>query len=330
MEPVSFQELGGRKLMMGGEAAWDFGFRRSSQAMTDAAGVVPFQQDEDIEEIPGDRVFLTDYCRKANGGVMPPFSWQITGSCVNSGGQNADTVKIAVDVCRSTLPIVFKIPFTLATYGYSRHLIGDESPGEGSMGDSYARARKEFGRVFIDHPSAPKPKIYKKAFQYTREIELFYSALRNCPRDIRESAAKLTAEYVKIDNADQAEKELRRGRPMTWAGDWGGLMQCELKGSGEFRVLMNRRQGPWNHQQSCLGFMRHPDFGRIFWIQNNWFMLRSGEAESVHGEATLGLPDGGYFISESDFNYQARTGEVRAFKGSVWETDGVIDAGMRI
>lgn len=330
-EDAVLSAVGGRPVMTGGAPEWNFGLRPSDPEMT-ARVTTPFDAGEEVAEITGDKVWLWEYCRLANGGKLPPFSYQLTGSCVNSGGQNAAIVRTAVEVVTLSRPEVFKIPFTLAAYGYSRHLLGDESEGEGSSGDQMAQALRDVGACPIDDPNCPKPNVSDIAIHYTRGIELQYSSWRKVPQPVKDASKPFNFRFGVVKTLDECEKELRRGRPLTFAGNWGGRMECGYKGEGEFRVLWNGgRNSTWNHQQSILGFWYHPTLGRIWWCQNNWFYQRTGNSPliSVHGETTQGEPPGGYWIGDADVQYQLsyRWGEVRSLMDFSGYTEGLINMG---
>lgn len=324
--------VGGHPVMMGGAPEWNFGLRPSDPEMT-AKVTTPFDAGEEVEEIKGDKVFLWPYAKIANGGKLPPFSYQLTGSCVNSGGMNAAMIRAAVECVTLSQPEVFKIPFTLAAYGYSRHLLGDESEGEGSSGDQMAQALREVGACPIDDPSCPRPNVSDVATYYSRQIELQYSSWRKVPQPVRDASKPFNFKFGVVKTLDEAERELRRGRPLTWAGNWGGRMECGYKGTGENRVLWNGgRNSTWNHQQSILGvWVNHPDLGRIWYVQNNWFYQRTSGAplQSAHGTPAQGEPPGGYWIGDADMQYQLsyRWGEVRSLMDFSGYTDGLISMG---
>lgn len=324
--------VGGRPVMMGGATEWNFGLIPSDPVMT-AQVTTPFDAGEEVPEITGDKVFLWEYARLANGGKLPPFSYQLTGSCVKSGAENAAIVRCAVECVTLAAPEVFIAPSTLAAYGYSRHLLGMESEGEGSSGDQMAQALRIIGANPQTDPLLPRPNVTESAFYYTKAIELQYSSWRKVPQAVKDAAKPFTFKFGVVSTTEAAKKELRRGRPLTWAGNWGGRMECGYKGTGENRVLWNGgRSDTWNHQQSCLGFWEnHPDLGTIYYIQNNWFYKRTsgGELISVHGAPANGEPPGGYWISEADMQYQLlyRWGEVRSLMDFRGFTDGLISQG---
>lgn len=321
--------VGGRPVMTGGAPEWNFGFRPSDPVMT-AKVTTPFDAGEEVPELTGDKVCLWDYLRIANGGKLPPMNYQLTGSCVNGGGQNAAMTRAAFECCTLSRPEVFKIPYTLAAYGYSRHLLGDESEGDGSSGDQMAQALRDVGACAIDDPNVPQPNINGPALYYSQAIEFQYSAWRKVPQVVKDASKPFNFKFGVVKTLDECEKELRRGRPLTFAGNWGGRMQCGYKGTGENRILWNGgRNDTWNHQESILGFWYHPEFGRIWYLQNQWFMLRNGVMVGVHGEPANGEPPGGSWIGDSDVQYQLsyRFGEVRSLMDFSGYVDGLIGSG---
>lgn len=323
--------VGGRPVMTGGAQEWNFGLRPSDPVMT-AQVTTPFDAGEEVPEITGDKVFLWEYVRLANGGKLCPFSYQLTGSCVNSGGQNAALVRAAVECVTLSAPEVFKIPFTLAAYGYSRYLFGDNTEGEGSSGDQMAKALQVVGACPVDHASVPKPNLTDSALYYSKDVEFHYSAWKNCPQPVRDASKPFNFKFGVVKTLDEAERELRRGRPLTWAGNWGGRMECGYKGTGENRVLWNGgRNDSWSHQQSVLGVWHNPELGRIWYVQNNWFYRRTagGALQSVHGTPAHDEPPGGYWIGDADMSYQLnyKWGEVRSLMDFSGYTDGLLSMG---
>jgi hypothetical protein len=331
---------GGEPRINGGETAWDFGFRMGDAATW--AEVAPTEADdtEDGIQISGPKVLLTDYARSLNRGDHLPFNWQLTGSCVNGGAQNAMAVRCFVEA--ALLPQQAErpeIPFTLFAYGQSRwDAFRDNVEGSGSRGDAMAKAIATAGVLPIDYPGLPVPHICGPCLVYDRAIELRFSAIRNHDPLLRGAAKQHNAKWGHVRGSSDAVAELRKGRPLTWAGDWGGLDVCRV----EQGLLLSERANTWQHQQSCLGFWGHPFLGLIFYIQNQWFypdpagtceveyirerrgqsisrIITPGNCLSLHAPRgylpSNGEPIGGYWIREKDMDYQCRTGEVRSFYG---------------
>ncbi len=324
-EEAILKACGGKPLATGNGTVWDFGFRKSDPALTGKA-TVPFDDGEDIPLDASEKVFLWETAKLANGGKLIPMAWQQTGSCVWGGGHNAATIRAACEVVLLGQPEAFKSLYVGHTYGYARHMRGWETPGEGAMGDDFAQALGIVGATTQDDPNAPQPKIYTNCFAFTEAQEYAFSAWKNASQPLRDAAKPHPFQYGKITTLDQAETEIRRKRPLTWAGNWGGQMTCGYKGTGSNRVLWNGDHvTTWNHQESCLGVWRHPELGRIWHIQNQWWMLKGGDAIGVHG--AIGAPDqlpGGYFVGDAAMDYQIRTGEVRSVRDFSGFTNGLI------
>lgn len=328
-EEALMTAVGGRPVMTGGAQEWNFGLVPSDPVMT-ARVTTPFDAGEEVPEITGPKVFLWEYARAANGGKLPPFSYQLTGSCVCSGAQNAAIVRAAAEVVTLSRPEVFKIPFTLAAYGYSRHLLGWDTEGEGSSGDQMAQALRDVGAPPIDNPNVPKATQSDVALYYTQQIELQYSSWPKVPQGVRDAAKPFNFKFGVVKTLDECEKELRRARPLTWAGNWGGRMQCGYKGTGENRVLWNGgRNDTWNHQQAILGVWHNPELGRIWYLQNNWFFQQNGKLVSAHGTPAHDEPHGGSWIGDADMEYQLsyKWGEVRSLMDFRGFTDGLVHQG---
>lgn len=311
----------------------------SEQEIKEAYSVGLYRDHDPLEDMPtisGDKVFLWLPMKPVFGGYF--FNWQMIGSCVNGGGQTGLTIRIAMEILHAAKHETAKLPFTLLAYAHARSTyIGQPNrpEGDGAIGTGFAKMLNEYGAPPIDTPGLPEPKLIPirnrpdaKAIVYSpgslaeiarfnpetmqprivAQYELQFSTARNLKPEWNAAAKKHKLQYVRCRSADEVKQELRRGRPILAAGDWGGMMTCAYK--GEPRVLFNQRSGSWMHQQSIIGYWNHPTLGEIFRWQNQWFGLRGEEAVSVHGEVTEDEPPGGYWTSAKDVDYQARTGEV--------------------
>lgn len=241
----------------------------------------------------------------------------IVHNCVNGGMQNALILRQGVEVCCLPEPEEFRIPFTLGAYAESRRMMGDSNEGEGSRGGLMAKAFENFGTTGLDDPEVPQPKYSPVAFWYDAKTEYHWSSIRNVPAGFRERAKAHRGTYGEVRTSDEALKELRRGRPLTIAGDWGGKMRCGLAGGKKGpKVLWNGDHvDSWGHQQAVFGAWEHEDLGLIFYVQNQWFMSANGVIVSVHGTSSLnGEPEGGYWTPAKTIDYQGRVGEIRSLK----------------
>jgi hypothetical protein len=330
---------GGRLLSLGaGPPVRDFGWLPTPLAERQRL-LKPFRDEPDLPQIQGDKVFLWEFVKSINGGQFCPFNWQLTGSCVNGGFYNAFRVLQAVDIACRPDPVAFQEPFTLAVYGQARHYEGSDDEGEGTFGLDMARAAAEFGLIPGDDPAVPRPVVCGPAVAFDRATELKWSSVRNQPAGLKDRSARYNLQFTQVHTADQVTAELRKGRPLTWAGIWGGQMSGAVKMGTDTPVLVMPRSEKWNHQQSVLGYWKHPELGELWYIQNQWYIpgpgmrveyiqledgayainriTTPGPAIPMLGESLQGEPPGGYWIRRKDMDYQLAQpqGEVCSFSG---------------
>lgn len=235
------------------------------------------------------------------GGIVYPGNHQETGCCVGAGGGNTIACLAMVQVTKGQ-SIEAKIPFWLFVYGKSRQLLGERGRGEGSTGSTFAQAAKQYGFFAADEKGLP---TYTKedGLIWGKSAEMTWSAGDQISSAWESKASATKAKTISpVKSADECAEALFNGYPVSWCGNWGGLMKCEIKDG----VLMNRHADTWNHQQSCHGVWNHPTLGRIFYILNNWGL-------DAHGRDPAGGPPGGYWVSDKDCDYQCKTGECFAW-----------------
>lgn len=254
----------------------------------------------------------------------------VVHNCVRQGGYHALTNRAGVEVCLLPQAERFAPVDTWLAYAASRaRFNGGDREGEGSTGDGMALELGRVGAIPLDHPLAAKYADCGDVIVYDRAVEFNQSSIRNYKQEYLQVAKKFTVQRQTVRSASEAVAELNKGRPLTWAGTWGGLMNCPV----EEGLLLNRHAGTWNHQQECPGYWDHTKLGLLFFIQNNWFMptndckveysgrnisrvVKPGKCVSVHGTtANYNEPPGGYWIREKDMDFQCRSGEVRSLSG---------------
>lgn len=338
--------------------AIDFGFRPSPKSLLQSTApkadggaraiFEPVRANEDVASVEGDRAFLWEWVRyavtrfsdalKKLFGVhegLPAYNWQFTGSCVNGGAYNALMTRALCELAVLPQAEAPNVPFTLLAYGQSRYdAFGDASEGDGSLGDAMARALNLVGAPPITTPGLPTATHCGPATCFSRALEFKWSSVRNHPANVKAAAKPYTITYGIVRSADEAEAEIRRLRPLTWAGDWGGQNEGVLNSDG---LLVMPRRETWNHQQSVIGMIRIR--GKRWWrVQNQWFglspemraewvrvsggqaisrIITPGVALPMHGanpDAGFPGPAGGYYITDADMDYQCRYGEVRSVK----------------
>lgn len=225
-------------------------------------------------------------------------------NCVGAGGGNTVFSLAAIEVVRLKDPEEALVPFWPLPYGRSRHHAGMRGRGEGSLGSTFAQAMREDGIVPANLEGLPKFED-SDGLTLTKNIELEWSDGAAISSNWLEKARKhLVKTTAPCRSADDLREALRNYYPCSFAGDWGGLMQCPVTGNPP--VLLNRRSGSWGHQQSAHGWWNHPELGEIFYIMNQW-------GQDTHGRCPTGAPPGGYWIKKADADYQCRKGEVFAF-----------------
>ena len=307
--------VGGKLLQHGAGETWDFGwippdvrYAFMHEADAEALAEMPRFQIAGTSA-PGDKVCIWD-CWKhptvlaANGGKVYPGTRQVTGSCVGVGGGNTVYALSAVEVARLNDPEMALIPFWPIPYGRSRFYAGMRGRGEGSMGSTFAKAVRVDGVVEARLPGLP-PWDEQDALCWGREAELEWSAGDRISAEwLAKSRKHLVQQTAAISNADDLREAIRNYYPCSFAGDWGGMMECRTAGTPP--VLLNERRGTWNHQQSVHGWWDHPELGELFYVLNQWGMR-------THGTCPSGAPPGGYWIKKKDAEYQCRNGEVFAF-----------------
>jgi hypothetical protein len=231
---------------------------------------------------------------------------QITGSCVGAGGGQMLWSLQAADLVKRGDRGSAHIPLWLYPYGVSRTLLGENRPGEGSTGSTFAQAVRDYGYYMADVQEEGIPKYQDgDGYIWGEQTELKFSIESGTPKNIRdESKIYLVKTFAKARTTDDVREGIRNFFGVTCASDWGGLMTCQVQG-GNNPVLMSRHATTWNHQMSVHGWWDHPTLGEIFYIKNNW--------GDCHGHDPSGAPPGGFWISKKDMQYIIDQDEVIIF-----------------
>jgi hypothetical protein len=68
----------------------------------------------------------------------------------------------------------------------------------------------------------------------------------------------------------------------------------EVSGTPPVRVVQ-RRNDSWGHQMCCIGWIKHPEHGDIFYILNSW-------GKELHGvpAGSFNEPPGGFWIKKKE------------------------------
>lgn len=243
----------------------------------------------------------------ANGSIFTG-THQLTGSCVGAGGGNMWTTLAFVDALVRGEAEIPKVVFWLLPYGRSRYYLGDRSPGEGSTGSTFAKAAVEDGTLEYDRQGLPQP-TKDDGWVWGRAAEMKFSDGDNPDTMALLPTSKAftikTAAPCK-DHGDVREA-IVNGYSVTVASMYahdGGKVQ----GSGKDACLLARRTGSWSHQMSILAWWKHPQFGELFWLMNQWGL-------NAHGTCPSGMPRGGVWITAADVDWICRD-EAFAFSGN--------------
>lgn len=309
--PELLQSVGGKRLKLGkgGSEVWNFGWtppeNRSQEEMAAADAAVAQMPRFTIGGSPTnaevEKLCLFDLWKhplvvQANGFEYPGIH-QLTGSCVGAGGGNAWFTLACVDAITRNDPETPLIPFWLLPYGRSRFYSGMRSPGEGSNGSTFAKAAREDGTVPAKTAGLPSF-TNKDGLVWGSSVEYSWSdgdasqSMNLLPAS-RKHLVKTTAQCQSGADVRQA---ILNGYPVTVASMYahdGGRVQ------GTPACLLARRSGSWSHQMSILAAWKHPQFGWIYWLHNQWGLR-------AHGICPTGAPPGGVWITEADVDWICR------------------------
>lgn len=254
-------------------------------------------------------------------GFEYPGNHQFSGCCVGAGGGNASFNVATADAIVRKEPERIHVPFWLLAYGRSRLYMGENSPGEGSLGGTFAQAVREDGILDAVQEGLPK---FRNAdgLEWGEPTEMSWSdgdarQTLDLLDQSREHLIKTTAE---IRTSDDWREALVNFYGVTLASNWGGRMQCVTRGTPP--VLLNEHVDQWPHQMSSNAWFDHPTLGEIFYIPNQWGL-------KVHGICPTGAPPGGFWILKKDADWICRNGEVFAFSQYVGFPAQVVDLDWR-
>lgn len=219
---------------------------------------------------------------------------QKQGSCVGNGGGQAGRYRNAFEVYAGDMDKLI-VPFWLLAYGKSREFGGLNNRGDGSFGSTMARAMREIGMPDAGLSTFPRwDDQGGRGLTWGARAELDYSVGRNLAADELALAKNhLVLEVEQVTSLDALEAAiLIDGKTATCASNWGGSMQCPVKG-GDHPVLLNARRGTWMHQMCILACWHHPTLSRIWYILNSWSI-------SAHGTPPDDSPPGGFWVQDRD------------------------------
>ena len=236
-----------------------------------------------------------------------PF-YQETGSCVGCGLGMALWCLESVEVNYQGQLEDPICPFWLLPYGKSREIAGMFGRGEGSFGSAAIEAIQRYGTLQSNFSGVPKYEVKDGALVWGEQAEMNWSdgtAIKQSFLDIGKKYIVKTA--ARITSVEEAKAALINGYPLTCASNWGGEMNPKVQGKDpKTSILLNRRVTTWGHQMCCLGWMMHPEFKDVFYIQNSWGNSFQGSPKNFDET------DGGFWISAKDMQWIIKDGEVFA------------------
>jgi hypothetical protein len=197
---------------------------------------------------------------------------QLTGSCVWAGGTNGLFSTIAAQRVATSNPTKAFLPFTLHNYAMSRHYMGDDSQGEGSMGSTFAQSLNQDG--VRDWPSGTDGLpawTDNDGVSVTSDVEMTWSSYRDpdVAKVVASSKAHLVGTTAECKTVADIKAMILNGYGVTFACD-DYIGNASIQGSGANACVVGYWDGSGGHQQSIHAYWEHPDLGPLYWAQNNW------------------------------------------------------------
>jgi hypothetical protein len=228
-----------------------------------------------------------------------PFTrvWQKTGSCVWAGGTCAVLSTIAMQRVAGVSPTKAFVPFTLHNYAMSRHYMGDDRQGEGSLGSTFWKSLTTDG--VRDWPAdtsdeLPDYKIEDDAFSLTAAQEMAWSSYRNpnVAKVVEVSRPHVFAAVGECRTVQDIRAMVLNGYGVSFACN-NYIGNGSVRGSGADAYVRGKWDGRGGHQQSIHAVWEHPSDGPLYWAQNNW-------PSSTYPRDPAGGPTCGVWVAEAD------------------------------
>jgi hypothetical protein len=256
-----------------------------------------------VELAKGEAVRLTDLWSHPDVVADVGFKFdrihQLTGSCVGAGGCNALFSTIAAQRVAADKPTKAFLPFWLAPYAMSRHYMGDDGQGDGSMGSTYAKTLTTDGvRDWVPGTDGMPPYTDEDGITVSgSSVEMKWSSYRNSDlAKILTTARQHILGSAGICRTTQdIEAMIQNGKGVAIAcNDYIG--NGSIKGEGENAYVRGKWDNRGGHQQSIHNVWHHPTDGKLFWAQNNW-------PGSTYPKDPAGGPICGVWVAEADVQY---------------------------
>lgn len=312
-ELAVLQSVGGKSVSSGsGDPTWNFGWvpptdrSEMQRAMHDAVMATTPRLEISGQWKEQRRVALWQAGPKLFGRFLR-YNWQLTGSCVGAGGDNCRKTIMAVEIAIGGEAEEFKDVWWPYTYGKSRERAGMRSPGEGSMGSTWADAATQDGCFALDEDSSlPQFKEVEGWLQLTEQTEIKWSDGDAIPSKYNEMAKShlFKAKSQCRDHSD-VKSAITNGYACTQASSFG-FNPMVPRPQGDPPVRLVTWNGRWNHQTYFDEVWDHPSLGLIFRWGNNW-------GPKAHGPALADEPPSSVYVSAKTVDEICQGNEVFSF-----------------
>ena len=268
----------------------------------------------------GTKIILTDAWKRPEivADLGRPYirELQRTGSCVKVGANNAMCVTIAAQRLVSDNPIKAFQPFGWHNYAMSRHAIGDDGEGEGSLGSTYADSLTEDGSV--DWPQDRSDALPDYAHEgehiaVSERDEMTWSSYRN-PK-LQAVLDKAKANPLGSAAACRTPIDIKamvlNGYGVTFACN-NFVGNASVQGSGSDACVVGSWDSRGGHQQWVFGYCEHPTLGPLYAVGNNW-------ADETYPRDPAGLPSCCCWVKEDKVMAAMKLdSEVYGLSGQKW------------
>lgn len=222
---------------------------------------------------------------------------QNTGACVKVGGTNALRVTIAGQRVAADNPVKAFEPFGWHNYAMSRHYMGEDGQGEGSLGSTFAKSLREDGAVEWPVDATDKLPDYTISGDHisiSASQEMAWSSYRNPNLAAVVTVAKqrLLGSAAVLNTPADILAMNQNAYGVTFACD-NYIGNASIHGSGANSYVRGRWNGRGGHQQWVFGFWNHPDDGPLYAVGNNW-------SDETYPADPAGLPLCCCWVAEAD------------------------------
>lgn len=268
----------------------------------------------------GESVRLFDFWSKPEVVADVGFGFtrihQLTGSCVWAGGTNALFSSMAAQRLAADQPTKAFLPFTLHNYGASRRdLFRNTRKGEGSSGSTFAASlnRDGFTEWTNDGVNGIPRFTQPDGITVTAGVEMDWSSVgvAHFNDAMKASVGHTVGSAARLRDVGDIRTAIVNGYGISFACD-RFIGHGAVRGEGKLACVVGRWDSNGGHQQSIHAYWEHPEFGPLYWAQNNW-------GGNQYPADPAGGPACGVWVAELDA--QAALGyhaEVFAFSHLNW------------